>query len=345
MSRTTGPGADPPAEADERRLRERPDSETVARRHELALLVAQKYYMHDWTMEAIARHLGTSRSTVSRLLSHARDAGLVEIKVLPPDSPSHPLQALVERAHGVSAHVVRVPSGASPAERIERTASHAARLLASVLESDMIVGIAWGTMVNAISQHLVPKTTSNMQFVQLNGTGFSRTPGVHHAASILASFGDAFHGFVQPYPVPIFFDDARTRQALLAERSVRSIRVIQENADAVVFSVGTVEQGVPSSPYLTGYHLDASDFQELSAAGAVGDIATTYLRPDGSHQGIALNDRSSGPDLDILRHVRHRVCAVSGDHKIPALRAALQGGYVSELVIDDPTARLLLAEG
>ena len=37
------------------------------------------YYLQDLTMDAIARELRTSRSTVSRLLSSARDSGLVQI--------------------------------------------------------------------------------------------------------------------------------------------------------------------------------------------------------------------------------------------------------------------------
>ena len=41
-----------------------------------ALTAAQLYYMQDQTMEVIARELGTSRSSVSRLLSFAREVGL-----------------------------------------------------------------------------------------------------------------------------------------------------------------------------------------------------------------------------------------------------------------------------
>src|SRR5690606_1421834 len=43
-----------------------------------ALTAAQLYYMQDQTMEVIARELGTSRSSVSRLLSFAREVGLVD---------------------------------------------------------------------------------------------------------------------------------------------------------------------------------------------------------------------------------------------------------------------------
>ena len=53
-------------------------------RHSDALRAAQMYYLQDLTMDAIARELRTSRSTVSRLLSSARETGLVQIQIRSP---------------------------------------------------------------------------------------------------------------------------------------------------------------------------------------------------------------------------------------------------------------------
>ena len=76
----------------------------------------------------------------------------------------------------------------------------------------------------------------------------------------------------------------------------------------------------------------------------IADIATVFFRADGSWRDIALNARSSGPDLDRFKHAAHAICVVSGKSKIAGLRAALRGGYINELVIDEPTARLLVQE-
>lgn len=307
-----------------------------------ALEIAQKYYLHGMTMDVIARQLETSRSTVSRLLQFARDSGLVEIRVMPPRSRAHPLERVIAQTYDVRAHVVPVPNTATTVERLERTAIQAARLLNSVFESDMIIGLSWGTMVHAISQCLIPKPTTNCQFVQLNGMGFSRTTGSHYASAIMDAFASAFEAYVWQFPVPVFFDRPETKAALLEERSLQSIVALQRSVDAVLFSVGTVTQGVPSSPYLHGYFLDEADFGLLAEDHAVGDIATTYLRLDGSHDGIRFNARTSGPDLDRIREVKHRICAVAGDHKIDALQAALVGGFVTELVVDEVTVTGLL---
>ena len=49
----------------------------MAVRDKDVLRAASMYYLQDLTMETIAKHLGTSRSTVARMVKHARETGLV----------------------------------------------------------------------------------------------------------------------------------------------------------------------------------------------------------------------------------------------------------------------------
>ena len=46
--------------------------------------VARRYYLEDWKQIDIARELGVSRPLVSRMLSEARELGIVEITVHEP---------------------------------------------------------------------------------------------------------------------------------------------------------------------------------------------------------------------------------------------------------------------
>ena len=94
-----------------------------------ALRAAQLYYLQDLTMDAIARELHTSRSSVSRLLSYARDHGLVEIRVISPLDRFSVLQRDLRERYGVNAHVVPVPDSTSDIDRLERVALSAARIL------------------------------------------------------------------------------------------------------------------------------------------------------------------------------------------------------------------------
>lgn len=54
----------------------------------------------------------------------------------------------------------------------------------------------------------------------MNGAGNVETSGVDYAGDILNRFGSAISAEVQHFPVPAFFDDPQTREALWRERSI-----------------------------------------------------------------------------------------------------------------------------
>src|ERR1700712_119758 len=92
-----------------------------------ALRAAQLYYLQDQTMETIARELRTSRSSVSRLLSHARATGLVEINVKSPLDQTNQLQRDLHDRFGITSHIVPISGQISDVDRLERGAITAGR--------------------------------------------------------------------------------------------------------------------------------------------------------------------------------------------------------------------------
>ncbi|MBD8059310.1 helix-turn-helix domain-containing protein [Cellulomonas sp. JH27-2] len=305
------------------------------------LRAASMYYLQDLKMEVIARHLGTSRSTVSRMLKQARAEGLVEITLRPSSTRAPGLGRSISAAYGIDAYVVPVPDSATHLERQTQVSMSAARLLSSWFDSDMVLGIAWGTTLAAVSRFLVPKPTRGASVVQLNGAANMRTSGVEYASDLISTFGAAFDAAVHHFSVPAFFDYPETKAAMWRERSVRRVLDMQERADIVVFSVGAVAGAVPSHVYSAGY-LDDADVDLLHREDVVGDVCTVFLRGDGSWKDVALNDRATGPDPEQLQHVPRRLCVVAGDNKVVPLLAALRAGVVTDLVVDEITATALL---
>ncbi|WP_298743464.1 sugar-binding transcriptional regulator [uncultured Microbacterium sp.] len=306
-----------------------------------ALTAAHLYYVQGHTMAAIATELRTSRSTVSRLLSYARSEGIVDIRIRSPLDAPRLIEDAVRRRYGIVAHVAPVSEHASEAERLDRTATTAAHVLSGLVRSSQVIGVAWGSTTAAVSMHLIPTRTHGSVIVQLNGSGNTRTTGLLYASEILQRFARAYGAAVQQFPVPAFFDDPATRRAFWRESSTRRILDLQERMNLVVFSVGAAESGIPSHVYAAGY-LDAADQAQLETTGVVGDVGTVFYRADGSTDGIALNDRATGPDFATLRRVPHRVCVIAGTAKLRGLRGALAADLVTELVIDEATARALL---
>ncbi|WP_448631148.1 sugar-binding transcriptional regulator [Cellulomonas soli] len=313
----------------------------AAEREQDVLRAASMYYLQDLKMEVIARHLGTSRSTVSRLIKRARQTGLVEITLRPGSTRAPGLARTISAEYGIDAYVVPVPDSASHIDRLAQVSITAARLLSSWFDSDMVLGVAWGTTLASVSRYLSPKPTRGSTVVQLNGAANMRTSGVEYASDLISSFGTAFGAAVHHFSVPAFFDYPDTKQAMWRERSVQRVLDMQRRADIAVFSVGAVAGAVPSHVYSAGY-LDDDDVRLLHDEGVVGDVCTVFIRADGSWQDVPLNERATGPKPAELARIPRRLCVVAGDNKVVPLLAALRAGVVTDLVVDEVTATELL---
>lgn len=306
-----------------------------------AVRAAHLYYLQDWTMDAIATDLGTSRSSVSRLLSYAREVGLVDIRVRSLAEVTARDEDQLGRRFGVTARVVSMPSSVTGADRQETVAAYAARFLSTVFDSNMALGVAWGSTMGAISRHIVPKETHNSDIVQLNGAGNPHTTGIDYASEILRRFSEAYSARLQQFPVPAFFDSAATREALWRERSTKRVLEMQSHLDIALFGIGSPFANIPSHVYIGGY-LDEADYRLLEKQGVIGDVATVFFRPDGSSDNIDLNRRATGPDFDTLRRVPRRICVIADASKLPALHGALRAGLITDLIVDDGSAKELL---
>ena len=309
----------------------------------LSLRAAQLYYLQDLTMDAIGHELKVSRSSVSRLLQMAKDRGIVEVKIHTPEDAPRRMANQIRAIYGVNAHLVPVADTASPIDRLERVALTAARMLTSFFFAGMTMGVAWGSTTDAVSRNLVPRPLKATRVVQLNGAGNTFTTGVTYSGEILRRFGEAFGATVEQFPVPAFFDDPAAKETLWRERSTKRILDIQSKMDVVLFGLGVSNAEVPSQVYSAGY-LSQEDLKSLNENGIVGDIATVFYRADGSSNDIDLNRRSTGPSLDVIRLVPRRVCVVAGSSRIPSLKGALAGRYISDLIMDEKTAEELIQQ-
>lgn len=309
---------------------------------EEALKVARMYYHLNLTTTEIAAQLGVARPTVSRLLTWARNHGLVEFKIIDHRELQLRLESELEARFGLrDVKVVPTHPDASIGEQQHAVASFSAHYLNSIVGDSSTLAIAWGATVARIAERLIPKPLPGVNVVQLTGSGNNDGGhGLTDAANIIGRFAVNYQATGHLLPMPAYFDDAATKEAMFRERVVRRTRSLAAQADIVLYSIGTPD--AKSYIYQAGYVAD-SELTDLRRSGVVGDIATVFFRGDGSSDGIPLNRRSTGPDLASLREHPYAVCVIAGGSKLAALQGALKGGFMNTLIIDEGTARRLQA--
>lgn len=302
---------------------------------------ASMYYLQGETMETIARHLGVSRSSVSRLLAYARESGLVRISVAPAPGERGTLAGELNQIFGIHTTVVRVRDFDTGVNRLDNVAKVAAERFLDMIEPGNVIGIAWGNTTAEITRHMPPVEVEDTTIVQLNGAASASGTGVRYIDTTISQAADALGANMVHFPVPAFFDYEETKKAMWRERSVRTVVDLIERADVALFGVGAFGGDIPSHVYSAGY-LEESDIAEVRREGVVGDICTILIREDGSYSDMAINHRASGPTPELLKTIPRRLCVVAGEAKAIPLIGALRAGVVTDLVVDDRTARRVL---
>ena len=314
---------------------------TVTIRDNDAHEAASMYYLQGETMETIARHLGVSRSSVSRLLAYARESGLVRISVAPAPGERGTLAGELNQIFGIQSTVVRVRDFDTGVNRLDNVAKVAAERFLDIIEPGNVIGIAWGNTTAEVTRHIPPVEMEDTTVVQLNGAASASGTGVRYIDTTISQAADALGADMVHFPVPAFFDYEETKKAMWRERSVRTVVDLIERADVALFGVGAFGGDLPSHVYSAGY-LEDSDIAEVRGEGVVGDICTILIREDGSYADMDINRRASGPTPELLKTIPRRLCVVAGEAKTIPLIGALRAGVVTDLVVDDRTARRVL---
>jgi deoxyribonucleoside regulator len=314
--------------------------------YDAALKVAQLYYYHDMNVSEIAEELDVSRAKASRLLNHARDQGLVEIRVIDRRNSSHPIESALRTRYRAlhSATAVRAPENASEEVALARVAQRAAAEIGNnIFEENTIVGISWGKTLLKVSMHLVARPLHGLKFVQLHGNGYASHHGNAFAPELLRNFATAFGGSMVLLPTPAFFANEETREALWEEPTIKAVLGYRRRANVLLFSVGTLAESLEdiTLEFPPGRRPEITDLRE---EGIVGALSTVFYRHDGTYRDLSINRRTSGPDLDLYRTVHRSVCVAAKREKVPALHAALKAGFISDLFVDERSAELLLQE-
>ena len=114
-------------------------------------------------------------------------------------------------------------------------------------------------------------------------------------------------------------------------------------ANKVVFGISSLR---PNSTIHTSGFFESVSIQDYLAKGAVGVVAGRFIDAQGQPVSGALDGRILGLSLDKLRSIGLRIAVAGGFDKVPAILAALRGGYINVLITDAATGQgILNAEG
>ncbi|WP_342771466.1 sugar-binding transcriptional regulator [Paenibacillus sambharensis] len=298
---------------------------------------ARMYYELDYSQQEIAKRLGVSRPTVSRLLQLAKEEGIVQIRIVDPKKNSGITARRLEERFGLKKAVV-VPVPDEEEAVIKRYLGEAAAgYLWDTVQDGDIIATTWGTTLYQVAVHLRPKHVRDVKVVQLNG-GVSHSETDTYAHQIVQLFGKAFQ--TSPYfiPLPAIVDHAVVKHAIEADRHIRNILELGQRANIAMVTVGAPTD---DSVLIKANYFTEADLAVIYERGA-GDICSRYIDVDGVLCSRELDNRTIGITLDELKKKEQSILVAGGISKVNAVYGALKGRYTNVLVTDQYTADSLL---
>ncbi|HWS51485.1 MAG TPA: sugar-binding transcriptional regulator [Microbacterium sp.] len=305
----------------------------------LMVRVAELTYDENKTQDEIGALLGISRWKVGRLLTQARDRGIVRIEIVHPRARRLGLERELTERFGLS-DVVVVPAQDDDRATLERVAQAAADHLTALRPVPRTLAVSWGRTLTAVAEALPDGWANGVTVVQLNG-GVSLNRRSGGAASLAATIAQRAAGQVALLPSPAILERVETKKAIEADRTVAAILEQAADAQAYLFSAGPADG---TSAHVENGYLTAAEVEELARRGAVGDVVGRYIDAEGNVVDPQLDARTVGVSLERLRTAPRAIFVTAGAAKHDIARTVVTSGLCSVLVTDETTARALLEE-
>ena len=301
--------------------------------------IAKLYYEYNYTHQQIADLIGWNRVKVTRALQEARQQGIVRITVCSDEPLFVEEERTLCRRYGLDQTWIGPPSQGGQAD-LENLATVGAEAVQQLTDPGSQVAVGVSETLAAIAHtvkpsELMPTTT----FVPLQGTN----PGLvtpPTPSNIAAVFAAAFGGRSHALAAPVFTGSPEMLRLLEQDENVQRAFETAAGSDMALVGVGgTAER----SSIILRADLTEGDAEALRRKGAVGDINARFFDINGEPVETERTALVLGPSLEDFKKIPVRVAAAAGPLKIEALRGALNGGLITSLVTDEPTAQALLS--
>ena len=306
-------------------------------REQLMIRVARMAYLQDCSQTEIANETGLNRWQVSRLLSEARDLGVVRIEIVPRSHRLPDLEAELTRIFGLRDAVV-VPGPATTMHIMDAVAQAAGQYLAAIKPRPSLIGVSWGRTMASVAHWLPLKWADGVEVVQINGT-VAPVPQAAHHNDVAETFARKGQGRFVPLPVPAIVGSRDTREVLEKDRIVDDVLRLARSAPMLCFSFGAL--GAESALLLSGNILP-EEVKSLERAGAVGDILGRFINRRGEIVDAELDARTIGLSFADLKSRDRAIGVAAGAEKHETVTGALRAGLVNVLVTDEATATYAL---
>lgn len=301
--------------------------------------IAKMYYIEGMTQESIAKIIGISRSTVSQLITEAKNAGLVQITIKDPAANNQELASEFEKRFGLRKCIV-VPTTLKKHDMLLKiVVSQMVRVMLDVIKSHSSFGMAWGTACYEFMQAFPDDTDfCDITVVPLIG-GSSLAMQEFQINECVRQFAEKVNGNPLFMYSPGIVESLDDKMHFLESVYMKGILEQWKQLDSAVIGIGRPVESFEGGPFALDNQLSRV---RKNPEGHVGDFCARYFNIRGEFMNCSHNDRLIGIDGDCLRNVKNVAAIAVGETKVFPIIGALNSGILHYFATDEHTAKQVL---
>lgn len=288
------------------------------------------HYLSGMSQVDIAKRIGVSTATVSRLLQRARAEGIVRIEIADLVSAEELGAALRERLGLKAAAVVE-----APANSLSSLAAPVGELLLGAgLGPGSVLAIGWGRAIRAVLDSGLPPAPG---VLTVSATGGMQQHLPHFQVNEFVRLAAEQAGGTPHFIHAPYLPSAVTRDAFLADTAIAESVALWDRIDVALVGIGLPH--AKNSP-----EASAATPDEQALVNAAGDVIRHYFDEEGRPVPWEGESRMIAASPEQLRRARLVIGVAAGPEKTEAILGAVRAGLVTALVTDARTADALLAQ-
>lgn len=307
--------------------------------HQLRL-AARLYYVDGLSQTEVSKYVNVSQAHVSRLLSLARERGIVRIFVDEYEPRNSQLEEELKKRFKLTSAAVVKTYKAITAENLRLTVGRfTAPFVAALIPDNAIVAISGGRTLRELINLLPPPTHGLQAVLQAMGNIDSNITSVdaQELGRVLAAhYKSPFFALNSP----AYIMDKTSRDSLLQLDQIRGVRQRFNDVHVALVGIGNMEDSV----FIERGVLTRNDLEKLKKAGVVGEVCGRFFDENGRECSSVWKNRVISIEMEQLRRIPNVIAVVTGEDRAHAVAAAIRGGIVKSVAVDEMAAEALLSE-
>lgn len=306
----------------------------------LMVKVSTLYYKDKLTQDDISKKLKISKYQVNRIIKRAIENGVVQISINDSLVNITEYEEKLEKQFNLKRVIVVENHGLSDKELKAKMGHAASDYLIEIIKDNDVIGVAWGTTINEVINHLPKKINKSIEIVQVTG-------GVHQLSVNLncqdiARRLAAIYG-VEPHLIyaPAIVESSELRDLLLNEPSIKETFKFFKKLNIALVGIGAVFPKITSSFIETGT-FNNDDLERLRLNNAVGDVFSHFFDISGKISNSDIDNRMITISTNDLIKIPYVIGVAGGEAKAEAILGAIRGRYINILVTDSKAAAKIL---